>query len=205
MKSSTNNMIRAATATLSYLLAACAHDMPREGDNATHRVMGKSDVPPISVALPAKNAALPPSVDDLSSIKSLIGNSYTRGNVFPKDLVPEWSIRLKMSTSKSDFLSFDRGGMSFLLNAKRGVKQEESIYRYTITDTVAVPAFGTPTLHTRCGVKPWVIYNTFALISSVDGKTILWAAQPSSTGEKIVVVEQHNFNRLKCSKATLPV
>ncbi len=63
-------MIRAAAAMLSYLLVACAHDMPREGDIATHRVMGKSDVPPISVALPAKNAALPPSVDDLSSIKS---------------------------------------------------------------------------------------------------------------------------------------
>lgn len=205
MKIILNNTTRFATIFMCYFLASCAHEAPLESQNLVQSTSSDNGAPEISATSSIKTQSVTsPTVDDLSSTKLLIGYSYVRGNVFPEELIPGWSIRLKMSTSKSDFLSFDRGGMSFLLNAKKLEKREESVFRYTVTDTLAVPVFGTPTLHTRCGVKPWVIYNTFALISSLDKKTILWAAHPSSTGEKIVIMEPHNFYRLKCSKATFP-
>lgn len=205
MRWTRNNSIRLAFSILFYYLSACAHENPRDNHNSIPLLANHNGSPITSTAPPTTSTAKPsPMVDNLASIKLLIGYSYVRGNIFPEQLIPNWSIRLKMTTSKSDFLSFDRGGTSFLLNAKRGEKQDESVFRYTVTDTAPVPVFATPTLHTRCGVKPWVIYNTFALISSLDKKTILWAAHPSSSGDTIIIVEPHNFNRLKCSKATFP-
>lgn len=197
--------IRLATFVLINFVASCAHETPGEGQHFGSSIGSADGTPRISAASSSETqSATSPTVDNLYSTKLLIGYSYVRGNAFPDNLIQNWSIRLKMSTSKSDFLSFDRGGVSFLLNAKRGERQEQSVFRYTVTDTLPIPIFGTPTLHTRCGVKPWVIYNTFALISSLDKKTILWAAHPSPSGEKIVIVEPHNFHRFKCSKATFP-
>lgn len=204
MKLNSNSTLRFSAATLLFYLAACAYEPPRE-NHSPLPLVGENNDHTITSDAPHTISVTAPMLEDLSKIKLLIGYNYVRGNVFPEELIPNWSIRLKMSTSKSDFLSFDRGGMSFLLNAKRGQKQDDSLFRYTVTDATAVPVFGTPTLHTRCGIKPWVIYNTFALISSMDRKTILWAAHPSPSGERIVIVEPHNFNRFKCSNATHPV